>query len=260
METALPPRKSDLGARTLSAIVMLAIAGVSLWVGGWLWIAFVVLVAAGVWFEWSVLVMLAHPPGPGRTLWRVAGLVYCGVAAFVLLMLREGVPGLAIVLTLVGAVVGTDVGAYFAGRTFGGPKIAPRISPSKTWSGLAGGVLGATLAILAVLSAFAGHLPAAMASVRDGEVFLTLEALGNIWIVFVCGLVVAVTAQAGDFFESWMKRRAGVKDSGKLLPGHGGLFDRVDGLLAVCFLLGIVFAVSVVSILITGEPSIPASS
>jgi phosphatidate cytidylyltransferase len=121
---------------------------------------------------------------------------------------------------LILAVILTDIGAYFAGRTFGGPKIAPAISPSKTWSGLAGGMVGAAVALIAVT--------------YQAEGFVDIG-----WKI-LAGMAVAVVAQLGDFFESWMKRRAGVKDSGKLIPGHGGLFDRLDGLLGVMFVLGLV--------------------
>jgi phosphatidate cytidylyltransferase len=104
----------------------------------------------------------------------------------------------------------TDIFAYFAGRSIGGPKLAPRISPSKTWAGLIGGVAGAGLL---------GWLIA---------IWLDLEAP----FPYV-GALMGLFAQAGDLFESWLKRRAGVKDSGTLLPGHGGALDRLDGYLPV---------------------------
>lgn len=216
--------KSDLGVRTASAVVMLAVGGAALWMGGWAWTALVLLVALGVLWEW---LRLAHAFADGakeRGLWNGGGLAYVTVAAITLVVLRQGEAGSAQVLALVGLVIGTDVGAYFAGRTFGGPKIAPQISPSKTWAGLFGGMIGASVMLLLVLLGpgagrmAAGHL-------MD---FMLVAPLG------------AVIAQAGDFFESWMKRRAGVKDSGALIPGHGGLFDRVDGLLAVSFAVGFV--------------------
>jgi phosphatidate cytidylyltransferase len=126
-------------------------------------------------------------------------------------------------------IVAVDVGAYFAGRAIGGPKIAPRISPSKTWAGLGGGALAAGLVALGIeladfgpASGTPGYDPASIAF-----------ALG-------AGALIAVLAQAGDFFESWMKRRAGVKDSSNLIPGHGGLFDRLDGFLAVFFVLFVI--------------------
>ena len=127
---------------------------------------------------------------------------------------------------LVALVIATDIGAYFTGRAFGGPKIARRISPSKTWSGLVGGMLAAGLVALVPAYAFAHGMKLDLS---------TLVA------TFLLGMTAAVVAQVGDFFESWMKRRAGVKDSSGLIPGHGGLLDRIDGLLAVLCATAIVF-------------------
>jgi phosphatidate cytidylyltransferase len=135
------------------------------------------------------------------------GILYVGIPMFCLLWLRERPDnGLLYALWALSLVWATDIGAYFAGRAIGGPKIAPSISPSKTWAGLGGGVLLAMLLGWS-LNHWAG-LPATLA--------------------LASGLL-AVFAQAGDFLESWLKRRAGVKDSGTLLPGHGGVLDRLDG-------------------------------
>jgi phosphatidate cytidylyltransferase len=224
---ATTPRKSDLRVRALSAIVMVAVAGAAVWLGGWPWTAFVVLVALGVFREWRGIVVGFVRSTPGLGLWNAAGLVYIGAAAATLISLRETRLLSEVLVVLVLAVIATDIGAYFAGRTIGGPKIAPKISPSKTWAGLGGGIVGATLAVLV----FAWR--------RSGWQWGAREWLELAPQCLLAGAVCAVVAQAGDFFESWMKRRAGVKDSGRLLPGHGGLFDRVDGLLAVSFLLGI---------------------
>jgi phosphatidate cytidylyltransferase len=102
----------------------------------------------------------------------------------------------------------TDIGAYFAGRSIGGPKLAPRISPGKTWAGLVGGMAAAGL-VGGLLTALAG---------------------AGFWLAAGLGALLAAVAQAGDLFESRLKRHAGVKDSGHLIPGHGGLLDRIDGL------------------------------
>ena len=211
-------RNPDLGVRTASALVMLAVAGAALWLGGWAWVAFAAAVALGVLHEWTRLFLAFAKGFPSRLAWAIAGAIYIGVAATTLLSLRQSPEGALAVASLVGLVVAIDVGAYFAGRTIGGPKIAPKISPSKTWAGLLGAVAGATLVLFLVVR-----------QMGQGAPFSA---------VLATGALCAVVAQAGDFFESWMKRRAGVKDSGRLLPGHGGLFDRVDGLLALLFLLG----------------------
>ncbi|MBO9602521.1 MAG: phosphatidate cytidylyltransferase [Novosphingobium sp.] len=228
--------KSDLGTRALTALAMVAVAGVALWLGGWFWAVFVGLIAAGVFWEWRALVQAFAQTPLSRALWNLGGFVYIAVAAFTLLLLRSDFFGILPVLAFVGAVIFTDIGAYFAGRRFGGPKIAPRISPSKTWSGLVGGMIGACIITL-IYTQWSLCEPQGICNVDAIRAALP----GSIFT----GVMVAVTAQAGDFFESWMKRRAGVKDSGKLLPGHGGLFDRVDGLLAVAFLSGLIGGSSV---------------
>lgn len=219
-------RAGDLGLRTVTAVLMAAVSGFALWMGGMAWTVFVLLIGVGVWFEWSALCVQGHPPGGTRTLWRYGGAVYCGIACAVLLALRDTDGGEIIILMLVGAVIGTDVGAYAFGRAIGGPKIAPSISPSKTWAGLAGGILGAALVLALTSLALDWATMEAETPLRGALAFL------------IAGALIAVLAQIGDFFESWMKRKAGVKDSGNLLPGHGGLFDRVDGLLLVLVVIG----------------------
>ena len=224
----LAAKKSDLGTRTLSAIVMLAVTGTALWVGGWLWSSFAIMVAIVVLVEWFGLVRKFAKSGFPRVIWALTGVVYIGSAGVFLAMLGNGwfMGGgrLGLVLSLLSVVVATDTGAYFTGRALGGPKIAPAISPSKTWSGLFGGMI-----LAAVVMA---------ASTNFGVVNLGVPA------ALAVGAALAVVAQSGDFLESWMKRRAGVKDSGKLIPGHGGVFDRVDGLLAVTFAVGLVLLYS----------------
>ena len=149
------------------------------------------------------------------------GFFYVAVPAFALVVLSWfdfAWPGLLFWVMIV--TWSTDIFAYFAGRAIGGPKLAPRVSPNKTWSGLAGGVVGAE--IMGALTAYAFGL---------GTPFLQLGGL------------MALFAQGGDLYESWLKRRAGVKDSGTILPGHGGALDRLDGLLPVAVVtLGILMA------------------
>jgi phosphatidate cytidylyltransferase len=139
-----------------------------------------------------------------------AGIIYCGLPVLALTLLRVQPNGMVLTLWTLALVWMTDIGAFFTGRTLRGPKLAPRISPAKTWSGLIGGILLAT--------GFAGLLHA-------------YESLP--FILFAATPVLAVVAQIGDLYESWIKRRAGVKDSGNTLPGHGGVLDRIDGLVPV---------------------------
>lgn len=239
--------KSDLGVRLLSAAVMVFVSALSLWLGGLVWGVFVFLVTLGVLWEWRELVFGFTSRATHRTIWMLVGFAYIAFASVTLLRLRYGFEGAGTVLFIVGGVVCTDVGAYFVGRAIGGPKIAPAISPSKTWAGLVGGMLGASFALaLIALSWYAGvcevFYPSSNKPVFDDvcgsyiKIYPTSDVLP--WAI-ISGMLMAIVAQAGDFFESWMKRRAGVKDSGNLLPGHGGLLDRVDGLIAVAFVFGL---------------------
>ena len=244
MTEASPPKKSDLGVRVLSALVMVAVAGTALWLGGWFWTLFVAAVGLGVLWEWWGLVRGFVRSTAGRTAWLIGGLVYVGLAVLMLLHFRvEPTGGWVMLMVVLLGVVGTDIGAYFVGRTIGGPKIAPAISPSKTWAGLGGGIVGAALGFLgAILIGQTEWFMRAMFAANAYDPGPGFEASVN-WpsplALLIVGSLIAVIAQAGDFFESWMKRRAGVKDSGKLIPGHGGLFDRADGIIAVLFTLGL---------------------
>ena len=214
--------RSDLGVRTASGVAMMAVTAAAIWLGGYAFIVFIALIAAGLLREWLLLIRRIAESSIQHLVWMLAGVLYIGTAAALMAVLRNTGQTDAL-LTFIGVVVATDTGAYFVGRTFGGSKIAPHISPSKTWSGLAGGMVSSGL----FLASFAYHTQ------------------GQIWPwAFIIGAQLAAIAQAGDFFESWMKRRAGVKDSGNFIPGHGGLFDRLDGLLPVVIVgaFGIMFA------------------
>lgn len=216
--TANPPKKSDLGVRVLSAIVMVAVAGTALWLGGWVLDGFIVLVALAAVWEFSRLVQAAVKNSTARAIATAVAATYVGLAAWLLLQINT----VSLLLLIIGSVILVDIFAYFFGRTLGGPKIAPSISPSKTWAGLLGGIVGATAALLAYF-----------ALGTSGE-------FNPIWVLELLpfGGLIAVVAQSGDFFESWLKRRAGVKDSSHLIPGHGGVLDRVDGLLPVAIAIG----------------------
>jgi phosphatidate cytidylyltransferase len=162
------------------------------------WLGFVLMMAA----LFFILIVT-------RALRLALGVAYVCLPVMALLFLRGQSPqlwGLTLAFWALGLVWATDIGAYFAGRAIGGPKLAPRVSPSKTWAGLGGGV------VAALLLGYALHLCAGLPA--------QLAASSGL---------LAVAAQLGDLLESWMKRRAGVKDSGTLLPGHGGVMDRLDG-------------------------------
>lgn len=206
--------KSDLWVRLGSAIVLMAIAGTALWFGG---LAFALLLFVGgalLLVEWVGLVRAMGLGGGGRIGLQLLGLLIVVGAIAGLWFIRDQL-GVTAALWVFAMVWATDIGAYFAGRAFGGARLAPKISPSKTWSGLIGGMIAAL-----IVGATLGD---------RGEI-----AGVPLWI----GLIMGLVAQLGDLAQSWMKRRAGVKDSGKLIPGHGGVFDRVDGLLPVALILG----------------------
>ncbi len=249
-----PPKKpkGDLRVRTVSAVVMIGLSGTALWAGGWLWLFFVVAICLGVLFEWAKLATLFANRAIERVIFVAVGILYIGLAGLTLIELRgtESVArpaesGLVSLwtyptqydlwpaLSLIMAVIFVDVGAYFAGRTIGGPKIAPKISPSKTWSGLVGGMISAGVALNALDWIHKRYIEFCDS---PGICEVTGTSIASF---FAAGAVIGLVAQAGDFLESWMKRRAGVKDSGRLIPGHGGLLDRVDGLIAVLAVLGL---------------------
>lgn len=204
---------NELATRTAVGVILILIALVTTFFGGTAFAVMVALVATVMYLEWTR--MLAS----WGAAWKVYGFFYCLLPAISLLLIREQAelaglgrgPDLLIWVFLV--VWSTDIGAYFAGRAIGGPKLAPSISPNKTIAGLVGGV--ASAAILAAAWANLVKLPAML-----------------LWLA----PLFAVAAQLGDLFESGLKRRTGVKDSGTWLPGHGGLLDRLDGLVPVAML------------------------
>ena len=186
----------------------------------------IIVLAAGA----AGLGLFARSYGHQRAFWLASGLLYCGLPAIALLWLRAlptsgaGLTGAVLVIVWV-----TDIGAFFAGRAIGGPKLAPSISPNKTWAGAIGGVLAAIL-----VPAFA-----ATAQVRPSGMGLAIKPIIDFAVV---GGLLGVIAVLGDLFESWLKRRAGVKDSGTLLPGHGGVLDRLDGLVPVSITAALIVA------------------
>ena len=199
-------RFAGLLIRALSAVILGPLLLAAVWYG-FPWLDLVAAAAAPVMvFEWARLTR-------GAPVLRVLAWTY-GLAALVALLWLRHQPafGRETVLWVLVCIWATDIGAYFVGRTAGGAKLAPRISPGKTWSGLIGGMAWAAVASAALGYAF---------------------GLGETVPLAIAGAVLAVVGQAGDLLESAAKRRAGVKDSGHLIPGHGGLLDRIDGLMAV---------------------------
>ncbi len=256
----------ELRLRILSAIVMIAVTLIVTWVGDFSFRMLCAGIGAAVFYEWlkmakahstaperqlsgllmatAGIIVLTAPGGAlsfvmvgalavlalfaapmlGSTRWNAVGLAYASLAALSLALLRGGeVEGLKTVVFVFVVVWATDIMAYFVGRTFGGPKLAPAISPGKTWSGALGGTVFAL-----VFGMFAAFMM---------ETRLPVGAL----LVLIVALSVA--SQSGDLFESWLKRRFQVKDSSKLIPGHGGVMDRVDGLVAASLLLYVIGAV-----------------
>lgn len=244
-------RWDDLRPRVVSAIVMTTVGAAEIWLGGPSFAVLVILLTAGMIWE---LASITAPVQRNRPL-AVAGLAAAALAAA--LVLRSDlaaafltVPAFALALTprrdrriaagyavaimvagyglvefreeagttgilwLVTVVVMSDVAGYFAGRTLGGPKFWPAVSPKKTWSGTVAGWFGAALV---------------------GLVFVLLGKGG--WALVILSPLVALAGQMGDILESWIKRRAGVKDSSRLIPGHGGLLDRFDALIGATVLV-----------------------
>ena len=240
-----------LRQRILSALVLAPIALAAVWVGNWAFVALACVAGVLLGWEWGrlcfgrfdragmllsilgfltavsghvfpsvgiTIILIAAVIGPlvyrpiGRSpWWMIGGAFYIGLPALSLVWIRD--LGQLTLLWLLLLVWATDIGAYAAGRMIGGPKLLPKVSPKKTWAGLIGGILSAALV---------GTL-------------ISLSSKGNaphpVVLAMISGLL-AIVAQAGDLGESWVKRHFGVKDSSTIIPGHGGVLDRLDGLLA----------------------------
>ncbi len=255
----LRSRLTDLGPRAASSLILIIGALVTLQLSSTIFVLAWLAVALRIHWEWQrliggdkpcrrlavgafalvaaaalavgsnlplailVIVLAATAVGSGGRsgfrIWAAAGVVYAGSLIISLGMLRLQIPfGVRAIAWLFAVVWGTDVVAYFAGRLIGGPKFLPQISPSKTWSGTLTGVCGGACLGTACLAAMAN--------------FTGTPSPAPLAVLFVLGLLTAMVAQAGDLFESWAKRQFGVKNSGGLIPGHGGLMDRLDGFIA----------------------------
>lgn len=246
---AAGPRGSELVLRVCSALVLVPLAIGTAYIGGWPFALFWSAAAIGVLWEWMslvagadrrsvlmtggtsialalVLVFIGHQLAAmfvlamgtlgaaalapaERRMWVAGGVPYAGTLGIAPIVLRsDGEHGFLAVIFLFAIVWATDIVAYFVGRAVGGPKLAPRVSPKKTWSGAAGGMVAAVVAAVIVAHA---------------------AALTGLFAIAMLAVVLSVFAQGGDLFESFLKRRFGAKDSGHLIPGHGGLMDRLDG-------------------------------
>jgi len=249
----------ELPVRVISAVVLAPLALGAAYVGGWPFVLLCALAACGIWWEWAALsagrganmlvavgagalivatglviaswiaaalaclcvgalVVAAMTASKDRA-WIGAGVLYAGAMLVAPVVLRNDPhEGFVAIVFLFAVVWATDTVAYFVGRAAGGPKLAPRMSPNKTWSGALGGACGAVIAAATV---------AAVAKLNHGTV-LALVGLG-----------LSVASQAGDLFESAVKRRYGAKNAGQLIPGHGGLMDRLDGFIAAALVAAI---------------------
>jgi phosphatidate cytidylyltransferase len=240
---------SNLALRILSAVILAPLAFLAAYLGGVPFAIFWTVAALAVLWEWITMVAgpsyrlmfsacggaiavagfvawLGRPiaallmVGLGalaaaifapreRRLWVTAGIGYAGALLLAAMFLRaDDVLGFAGILMLFAIVWTTDILGYFAGRAFGGPKVWPAISPKKTWSGAIAGALGAMIVAIAVSGLFGSF---------------------NKLAIVIVALLLSVLAQLGDFFESWVKRQFGAKDSSNFIPGHGGVMDRLDG-------------------------------
>ena len=256
---------SNLQQRVLSGIVLIAVALTLTWAGGIWYRLLAAAISGAVLYEWlsmtaqgekpsnrwlaigllavllillvsgasisflsmalvgAVIVTGAHAVRFEAGFWPTLGLAYAGLLGVALSALRgDDAAGLYATLFLFAVVWATDILAYFVGRAVGGPRLAPSISPGKTWSGAVGGTVSALIAGLAVASYFGSPLGWAALAVLI--------------------LVLSMVSQIGDLFESSIKRRFGAKDSSQLIPGHGGVMDRVDGLATASFALFLIGA------------------
>lgn len=216
-----PGARSELALRVASSLVLAAFALLATYLGGWLFVGLWFLAALAIFLEW--IAMTRYDPR-----WMAAGLAYAAVIAIVPPLVREH-PQLGIVgiLWMFAVVWFTDIVAYFTGRSLGGPKLWPSVSPKKTWSGFVGGLAAAVVAGAAV----------ALIARRLGW-----DPPVPIFVVILLSALASVLSQGGDLAESALKRRFGTKDSGHLIPGHGGVMDRLDGFWAVAALMGLVLA------------------
>lgn len=218
--------------RTASALALMPVVVAALVLGGWFFVAMIVLAIFIGIKEWVFITKNIHPFPVAEF---IAGILYLAIGFAAYSYLRLVLPhGAGLALALILSIWASDSGAYFAGKAIGGPKLAPSISPKKTWAGLVGGLISSTLALVVYALYFGPWI-------SQWGYDLTIPDGANVTQLAVLGAFLTISGQAGDLLESYYKRKANVKDSGTLIPGHGGLLDRIDSLLlaAPFFLLGI---------------------
>ncbi len=205
----------NLSVRLASSLVLAPLALLAAWVGGAVFIVLWAAAALIIAWEWIKLVAPARDPMS----WRIAGLIYAGITFIAPVLLRLDVEnGFASVMFLFAIVWMTDIMGYTVGRAIGGPKLWRAVSPNKTWSGAIGGMLGALAAGVVIAAA------------------LSLALLP----IAILSMILSMVAQAGDLVESAVKRRFGAKDTSHLIPGHGGLMDRLDGFIAAALVAAVI--------------------
>lgn len=220
-------RRKTFGIRAASAAVMLAVVvGTYYFVGDFGLDVLVGAIAAICFIEFIFLVIRATANIPYRLAAILAGAAYIGLAAVILIDfdIQSFYISIAVVIL-------ADTFAYIFGTLIGGPRILPKVSPNKTWAGLLGGMFGGFLALTPLI-----YLSSQIAGVLDTQALL---------VAAIAGPLLAIIALAGDLFESWLKRKAGVKDSSRLIPGHGGFLDRFDGLIPVSIVVGILVTLAI---------------
>lgn len=203
--SALVRAETDLSP--LAGLGMMVIGPLAVMIAAWSPVIALAVILAG-----AALLIFLNDMRFGPITW--AGFALIAVACVAAVSIRDGVAGFWILLWLILCVIGADAGGYFAGRSFGGPKLWPAVSPKKTWSGFIGGIVLSLIVSMVMAISLSGHI--------------------GTFLIF--GLIIATVALGGDLLESAAKRYFGVKDSGSILPGHGGLLDRFDGLAAVMVL------------------------
>lgn len=215
--------KNPLFLRVASALVLMPLVLFALVYNVWTFLALMGIGLAIACYEWMRMSRLL----PHHHLHLFVGLVYILIGFFALIEMRiEYRAGLGLTLALLISIWSSDSGAYFAGKAIGGPKMTPTVSPNKTWAGLFGGMLSSALALF-LYGRYIGPSLSDAAGIAD---YTALEAV-SIPLLLILGAFLTIAGQVGDLLVSYFKRKAGIKDTGHLIPGHGGILDRIDSLL-----------------------------